>query len=120
MKPRNHRFFDNWARKLGMKPVCRVVAEGGDILVADSGAKLFESERLFYRTGFAIERPGDKKPLWLASTEETDALDPEMCSRSERGAQEYRVNEALAYARKQLAKTVNVGLYDDDGTNRIH
>ena len=79
---RDYRFFEKWCRKHGMTPTQRIVdakVDGkpvGDILLADSGDMLKLSDYppttgnehgmiFFYRTGFAIDRPGDK--TWVAS-----------------------------------------------------
>lgn len=76
---RDYRFFEGWARRNGMLPVTRitdVTVNGrpvGDILVADSGGLLSAREYpndehdlpYYYRTGYAIDRPGDS--TWLAA-----------------------------------------------------
>lgn len=110
---RDHRFFEQWARKNSMRPICRVEEPGGDVLLADSGRPFYTTgedgrRRFVYRTAFAIER----EQCWVASVADTDATDPEMMSRTPQGAQEFRVNEALAYARNAIAQTSAAGLYD--------
>lgn len=111
---RDYHFFEKFCRANGMLPVCRVEGEkDGDILIADSGKPVDGN----YKTAFAIDR-GDKS--WLASIEETPFLDPEMTSRTPRGAQEYRVNECLRYARRAIEQTAQAGLYGGDhGENRF-
>lgn len=111
---RNYAFFENFARQIGMQPICRVVGEkDGDILIADSG-KTVDG---MYKTAFAIDR-GDQS--WLASVGETPFLDPQMTSRTPLGAQQYRINECLEAARKALRETAKAGLYrGDKGEDRI-
>lgn len=105
---RDYRFFEQWARRNQMRPICRVEDEHADILIADSGEPIVSEGKQVYRTAFAIDR--DK--TWLASTAETSVIDPEMLARTPRGAQEYRVNEALAHARRAISETHATGLYD--------
>lgn len=116
-KKRDFRFFEAYARHNKMKPVCRVIEKSADILIADSGKRIIEagpegSIAVFYRTAYAIDR-GDK--TWIASMNETSALAPEMVSRTERGRQEYRVDECLTFARKHLADMTKAELFSDDG-----
>ena len=109
-----------------MRPVCVVQEEHGDILIADSGEAFMDKGGLFaeglivtkiYRTAFCIDR-GDE--VWIASFEDTGVMDPTMTARTPRGAQEYRVNEALEHGRKALQQTVQAGLYrGDHGEQRL-
>ena len=103
---RDYHFFDRWARANKMKPVCRVEEKDGDVLIADSGSVITEDGRTFYRTGFAIERD----QAWLASTHEYEWT--EFPEETLRGKQQRRINEALDFARKYIAQTVEAGLYD--------
>ncbi len=117
---KDYTFFEGWARKNRMKPICRIIEKGGDILIADSGESVMNPGddgvlRKVYVTAFAIER--DK--AWIASTNETAVDDPAMVIRTPRGAQEYRVAECLEYARKALRETLQVRLYTDRGDSRI-
>lgn len=126
----DHRFFDTWARRHGMRPVSRITdveVNGkpvGDILLADSGEMISLAEYppmqgqdhgmiFFFRTGFAIDRPGDK--TWLASFN-----DYAPSAFLEYGSPEARLRkrceEALVYATESLAQTYQVGLYA--GPNR--
>ena len=122
---RDHRFFEQWARRNGMVPITRIVdakVNGkavGDILIADS-AGLIDSVEFppmagqdhgmswFFRTGFAIDRPGDK--TWLACF--NDYPPSEHLEYGSAGArQKKRIEDALAYATEALAQTHQVGLY---------
>jgi hypothetical protein len=111
LKKRDFRFFEQWARENKMKPVVRVVEDGGDILIADSGEPFFgENEEgllgRWYKAGFAIDR-GDK--TWVASTNYYSATEYDLVSKRE--GQQHRVNDCLAYARVALKATLEVGLY---------
>lgn len=108
---RDFRFFEEWARRNKMKPFVRVEEQHGDILIADSGSVITEGGKTFYRTGFAIDRPGDK--TWLASYHDYDWM--EFANETLAGKQQARVNEALEYARMYLKQTHEAGLYDGKG-----
>lgn len=122
---RDHRFFEQWARRNGMRPISRITdvkingKPVGDILLADSGEMIAGAEYppmqgqehglpFFYRTGFAIDRPGDK--TWLASFNDyTPGAFLEYGSAEAR--REKRCEEAIAFATEALAQTYQVGLY---------
>ncbi len=126
MKERkDHRFFEQWARRNGMAPFSRIVdvkVNGkpcGDILLADSGSLIDVHDyppmagqdhglTYFYRTGFAIDRPGDK--TWLACFND---YPPNAYFEygSHEARQRKRVEDCLAYATEMLAQTHQVGLY---------
>ncbi len=106
-------FFEVWARRNNMVPVGRYSFDEGDILVADSGesfmGKTEENIYLkFFRTGFCIYREQN----WLASTH--DYLVSEMGPRTEAGARDFRIKEALEHGQKCLNQTAEAGLYDAD------
>lgn len=107
---RDFRFFEAWARRNKMRPFARFEEKNGDILIADSGTVIVEGGQMFYRTGFAIDRPGDR--TWLASYH--DYPWQEFPEHSLAGKQQERINEALAYARSYLQQTHKAGLYDGD------
>jgi len=109
---RDHRFFEQWARRQNMKPVCRVAEADADILIADSGEPFMGTNKdgnlgRWYRTAFAIDQ-GDK--TWLASFNDYPATEFDLVSKRE--GQQRRVNECLVFARDTLSKTAATGLYD--------
>ena len=125
-KPRDYKFFEQWARRNGMLPIQRITdvkVNGqpvGDILVADSGETLNalryppmqgQEHRMFsfYRTGFAVDRPGDK--TWFATYQDY-ASDSFAEYSSPEAKQKKRIEEAIQYATKALAQTYGVGLYE--------
>ena len=113
-----------------MRPVSRITdvkVNGipvGDVLLADSGEMIALAEYppmqgqehgmiFFYRTGFAIDRPGDK--TWLASFNDyPPGAFLEYGSSPARLRK--RCEEALVFATEALAQTYQVGLYA--GPNR--
>lgn len=122
----DYRFFEQWARQNGMLPVVRiedVTVNGrpvGDILIADSGAMLshheFPNEEhdlpFFFRTGYAIDRPGDK--TWLAAFCDypADAF-AEYAGDSRRQA---RIDECVRAATLMIEQTQQAGLYNGSST----
>jgi hypothetical protein len=117
---RNYRFFERWVRGLRMKPICKVVEPDCDVLIADSGDRIadFDENGLmhwFYRTAFAVSRD----QCWFASVNETSVYDAQMMCRTPGTAQQFRVDEALAYARKYMRQTKRSGLYDPDAKGRF-
>lgn len=109
-----------------MMPVTRIIdveVNGepvGDILVADSGAMIgrqeFPNEEhqlpFFFRTGYAIDRPGDK--TWLAAFCDypIDAFsDVETSAR-----QQARVRDCVTNAVQTIHQLAQAGLFD--GRNR--
>lgn len=124
MKPkRDHNFFEQWARRNGMKPIERITdikidgQQVGDVLLADSEDLLLLSNFppnsvehkmfCFYRTGFAIDRPGDK--TWIASY--NDYPIDSFSEYAGAGRQQARLDEALEHALRALKSTYEVGLY---------
>ena len=96
-----------------MIPEGRYACEHGDVLVADSGEPFWGNTEAgvrckFWRTGLSIYR--DKN--WIASTHDT--MVEELISYSQRGAKDFRIKEALEYAKKYLEQTHEAGLYDGD------
>jgi hypothetical protein len=125
MVKRDFRFFDQWARRNGMMPIARVTnveVNGtpiGDVLLADSEQMIAGSEfppmegqqhgmLYFYRTGFAIDRPGDK--TWFASFNDYPPMNFLEYGSPEARKQQ-RLNEALTYAREMMSQTHEAGLY---------
>lgn len=116
LKPRDHNYFEAWARSKGMQPYDRDRdSQHGDILIADS-FRLIDyppSERgyeKFYRTGFCIYR--DK--AWIASCDEYRPDEfPDMTFA---GKQEERIKDVLKHAREYLAQFVEHKLFDPDDT----
>lgn len=109
---RNPAFFERWAAKNCMKPICIVRDPDGDILIADS----IEPIRVLggvYRTGFAINRDG----LEFGSTH--DYPSTEFILYSKAGGVQKRVNEALAHARATQEELKSSGFYDGDGKHRF-
>lgn len=111
-KPRRDtRFFEKWAAKNCMTPICIVRDPDGDILLADS----IEPIRVIgkYRTGYAISRAG----LEIGSTNDYDISEFVLYSRD--GGVQKRVNEALAHARDSQSKLKASGFYDDQSKKRF-
>ena len=100
----DERYFEEWARRKGMRPYLRVRDEKhGDILIADSARLItgLPSDRgleRFYRTGFCLYRA----KAWIASSWDYDYN--EFPGKTRRGKQEARINEALEYARMYFAQ----------------
>jgi len=117
IRKREEKWFEGWARKNGMFPVCKVDDKDGFILIADSGRAIVEvrgaNHRAYYRTGMAFYHDGDM----IASSHDYDALDFPL--QTERAAQEQRVNEALAHARAYLRKLKQAGFYDAGAKGRF-
>lgn len=111
-KPRrDHRFFEKWAARNCMKPICIVRDPDGDILLADS----VEPIRVLgvYRTGYAINRDG------LEFGNHADYPISEFVLYSREGGVQKRVNEALAMARRNQSMLKESGFYDADGKKRF-
>ena len=115
-KRRDHNYFENWARDMGMRPYDRFRGDpNGDILIADSFNLIDDppSDRgyeKFYRTGFCIYR--DK--AWIASS---DTYHPgEHSDHTFAGKQKARTDEALKQARDYLAQFVKHKLFNPDDT----
>lgn len=125
IKPKNHNFFEAWARRNGMFPIRRVAevkVNGvaiGDVLLADSRDLIAGSQYppmvgqehgmfAFYRTGFAIDRPDDKTWFAFYNDYPSDAF----AEYSVEGRQQKRLEEALKYAIEAIHQTHGVGLYD--------
>ena len=124
-KVKDFRFFDQWARLNGMMPVMRVTdvkVNGkpvGDILVADSEELITavqyppmagQEHRMFsfFRTGFAIDRPGDK--TWFAFY--NDYPSDSFAEYGSEGRQRKRIEDAIQHATKAIEQTQGVGLYE--------
>lgn len=131
-KVKSHRFFEQWARRNGMAPVVRVtdvMVNGkpvGDILLADSGELITATQYppmegqehrmfAFFRTGFAIDRPGDK--TWFAFYNDYPA--DSFSEYGIDGRQDQRIKDAIQHATKAIEQTHGVGLYEQRSTE-IH
>lgn len=102
---KDHHYFEGFARKHKMIPQGYVDTPQGRILLADSGEAIIERGRVFYRTGWGIQRNGvDFGNYHDYEIGESGA------SRSE---QKFRLNEATFNARQTLAQLTNSGFYDD-------
>lgn len=113
------KFFEEWAKRNMMKPVCKVTDEDGEILLADSHepirkGKVWSPESDFYRTGYAIHRSG----LEIGNYNDYPASDYAFMSR-QKGI-EQRVNEALEHARQTQKQLVEAGYYDADRKGRFN
>ena len=106
---RDHHFFDEWARRNQMIPQYVVETDEGRVLIADSDDVIVDGEKMYYRTGYAIDRGG----LEIGNYHDYDHL--EMSSLTPRSAQQARMDEAVFHARHILSQTVEAGLYDNDG-----
>lgn len=105
------KFFEEWAKRNMMKPVCIVRDDDGDILLADS----HEPIRTLgvYRTGYAIHRAG----LEMGNYNDYQISDFAFMTR-EKGI-EQRVNEALAHARQTQSQLKEAGYYDGERKGRF-
>lgn len=98
----DHRYFEEWARRMGMKAYDRARGElHGDILLADSVNLITDlpSDRgftSFYRTGFCLYR----EKAWIGSSWDYGPSEKEFFGLTERGKQDVRIAEALKMARK--------------------
>lgn len=108
---RDHHFFEEWAKRNCMKPVCIVRDPDGDILLADS----VEPIRTLgvYRTGWAINRDG------LELGNYRDYAIGEFALYTPAGGVQKRVNERLEYAREIQRELKGSGFYDGDGKKRF-
>lgn len=127
---RDHRFFEEWAKRNGMRAELRIkdYTVGGrpvaDILLADSGEllsrKAYPNEEhdlpRFYRTGYAIIRPGEMNGgAWLAGF--CDYPEDAFREYQGEGRKQQRLADALKAAGLMLQQTSDVGLYR--GNDRI-
>lgn len=98
-------FFEKWAAKHCMKPICIVREKDGDILLADS----VEPIRVLgvYRTGYAIHRDN------LQFGNYHDYPMREFILYSVNGGVQKRVNEALAHARASQIELEKSGFYGE-------
>ena len=98
------KFFEEWAKRNMMKPVCKVVDPDGEILLADS----HEPIRVLgvYLCGYAIHRSG----LEIGNYHDYPVKDYAFMTRAK--GIEHRVAEALAHARQTQQQLVKAGFYD--------
>lgn len=102
---RDHNFFEGFARRHRMVPYGFVNTKYGRILLADSGEPIHHEGRIFYRTGYAIERAG----VQIGNYNDYE-LNVTGGSHSE---QDFRILEAVTHAKSTLAQTLKSGFYDD-------
>lgn len=91
-----------------MRPVKRVEAKHGSILLADSGEMIVENKRMFYRTGYAILRDGEG--LDLGNFGEYELGEPG----GSQNEQKYRLEDAQMAATQVMAQLDAAGYYDAD------
>lgn len=105
------KFFEEWAKRNMMKPVCIVRDPDGDILLADS----HEPIRTLgvFRTGYAIHRSGCEIGNY------NDYPIGQFVGFTRRRGVEFRTNEALAHARDVQKQLVDAGYYDAERKNRF-
>ena len=108
---KDHNYFDRYARDHKMIPQGYVDTPEGRILLADSEDPIVEHGRLFYRTGYCIERAG----LDIANYNDYD-INQTGGSHSER---KFRLDDATMDAREILAKLIESGFYDDGRKNHF-
>jgi hypothetical protein len=109
--PLNTHWFEKWAAKNCMRPVCKVSDPDGEILLADS----IEPIRVLgkYRTGYAILRDD----LKFGNYNDYDMQEFVLYSRE--GGVQKRVNEALTYARAMQSELKQSGFYDGEAKGRF-
>lgn len=104
-------FFEEWAKRNCMKPVCKVEDPHGDILIADSHDVI--KPHGIYRTGYAIHRSGLELGCW------NDYPSSDFFLESRRNGLQKRVNEALEHARETQRQLVAAGFYDAERKGRF-
>ena len=110
-------FFEEWAKRHMMKPVCIVRDRDGDILLADSGEPVRKSNGDgvdFYRTGYALHRAG------LEIGNFNDYPTSDFLFDTKRGGQQKRIDEALAHARQTQQQLTDAGYYDAERKGRFN
>ena len=111
------KFFEEWAKRHCMKPVCIVRDPGVDILLADSGEPVRKDNGdgvEFYRTGYSLHRSG----LEIGSYHDYPTSD--FLFDSKRGGQQKRIDEALAHARQTQKQLTDAGYYDAERKGRFN
>ena len=111
------KFFEEWAKRHMMKPVCIVRDPDGDILLADSGEPVRANNGEgtdFYRAGYAIHRSG------LEIGNYYDYPTSDFLFDTRRGGQQKRIDEALAHARQTQKQLTDAGYYDAERKGRFN
>ncbi len=111
------KFFEEWAKRNCMKPVCIIRDSDGDILLADSGEPIRKSNGEgsdFYRTGYALHRSG------LEIGNYNDYPTSDFFLDTKRGGQQKRIDEALAHARQTQQQLTDAGYYDAERKGRFN
>lgn len=91
---RTPQWFENWCRRAKMRPVCKVEDKDGAVLIADSGQVIYEDDKAFFRTGYAIVRRGVQLGAFNNYEPVQFFRDGPVIG------QETRINDALKHARK--------------------
>ena len=102
---RDHNYFEGYARHNKMIPQGYVDTPQGRILLADSEGLIREDGKLFYRTGYGVERGGMDFGNFHDYDPGTD--------------QQTRLNEAVEHARNILAQLDAAGYFDDARRNNF-
>ena len=105
------KFFEEWAKRHMMKPVCKVCDPDGEILIADSHEPIYTLG--VYRCGYTIHRSG----LEIGSY--NDYLIADFAFMTRKRGIEQRVNEALAHARQTQKQLKEAGYYDAERKGRF-
>jgi len=105
-------FFEEWAKRNMMKPVCKVSHPDREILIADSHEPIITLG--VYRTGYAIHRSG----LEMGNYNDYPMEDFAIMTR--RTGLEKRVAEALAHARQTQKQLKDAGYYDAERKGRFN
>jgi hypothetical protein len=105
---KQHAYFDKYARHNKMRPTGTAHGKHCRILLADSGEPIVEGRRVFYRTGFCLDREG--KGLDLASYGEYEIGE----AGGSQQEQKFRLADATMSARKLMADLHASGYFDDD------
>ncbi|MEE9158913.1 MAG: hypothetical protein V3U60_11065 [Gammaproteobacteria bacterium] len=108
---REHPYFDKFVRQHKMRPVKRVEAEHGSILLADSGEMIVEGGRMFFRTAFGVMRDG--AGLDVGSFGEYELGEPG----GSQAEQKFRLDDAELAATQFMAQLHQSGYYDGERKN---
>lgn len=102
---RDHQFFEKFAESKKMRPVGYVDTPQGRVLLADSERAIAENGRIFYRTGYAVQRSG----LDFGNFAEYELHE----TGGSKSQQQERLNQALVSARTFIAQLDESGYFDD-------
>lgn len=102
---RDHQWFDQWCRRAGMAPVRKYEDSDGDVLIADSGVPIKTEDGDRILTAYAIDRGGAQ----IGCYEKYDPI--EFFGMSVEAGREFRVKEALKFARQKKAEFLAHGIF---------